>query len=417
MYNPFFVSDNPTYLEILEALKEWVRITIEKVDNLEELVNELKKLVENLQDNIRDVTKNYLDEMYENGDLKNLLIEVCEEYFTDIQEAIDEEIEVLRTDLNFVKNDNLSNRNGLKVKRLDPDFHNYDESYSSGAIRDFINVAWGYYNNRVDGLGNYLVAYSQSHTPIDKNYTGQRTVTRKNSNNETIWTHSNVFPLDCSSFVQLCMAGVTYDKLDSFAKTYTKHGVANPYNDLPLGLQKYARDNNDEAIPWAFLPMSYGVRNAGELCEMFTLAGLRVNITTGNNYDFSDMEVGDIIFWDKHGIEDNQGDPTIDPRYLGCDHVTICASIRERRETDNVDREDITTVHTMLECTSTNSAYFLRNLLAEGHYDDQRRPENIVAVARPMIRTPQLAKMQEACTQLMLYGVTAETNGDVGIDD
>ena len=95
MYNSFFASDNPTYLEALEALKAWAEITIKKVDNLEELVNELKKLVENLQDNIREVTKNYLDEMYENGDLKNLLIEVCEEYFTDIQEAIDEEIEVM----------------------------------------------------------------------------------------------------------------------------------------------------------------------------------------------------------------------------------------------------------------------------------------------------------------------------------
>lgn len=201
-----------------------------------------------------------------------------------------------------------------------------EDSTIATAVR---NVAKTYYDNRGTS-SNPSFIYRQTATPLDPDFVpGTRY-------------------LDCSSFVQLVLAGI-------------------PFSDYPM--------TNDKVKPltdWGFLPSQSGVRSAADMAFCFARSGCVVDgVVYGDNYDFSNVQRGDLVFFAK-GSQPN--------RYLGISHVAIISSVTSDG------------THTIYDC-SDYAPYITNRTLETTYYktgsdvEIRQCPEQVVLVVRPNYKT------------------------------
>lgn len=78
-YNPFFWWDSPTAIEKTEALRLAVIDLGKKYLDVEKVVEELKKLLDDIDETIKQEVSDIINEMYESGEIANIIRDVIEE--------------------------------------------------------------------------------------------------------------------------------------------------------------------------------------------------------------------------------------------------------------------------------------------------------------------------------------------------
>ena len=81
MYNPFFIADNPTVIESIEGLKMAVLSICQTLKSQDEIIKELKKYLDELEDTVKQEVKAVINEMYENGEISDIIENFANEYF------------------------------------------------------------------------------------------------------------------------------------------------------------------------------------------------------------------------------------------------------------------------------------------------------------------------------------------------
>lgn len=111
--------------------------------------------------------------------------------------------------------------------------------------------------------------------------------------NKTKWKDSNgKYHIDCSTFVALCCKGI-------------------PYSESPYSKKWTSRDKKSSTVAWAFNPGRY----AADIAKYCVSKGwVATGIDTTN---WSNIEKGDFIFWDRDGKDLN--------RFMSVSHVGICS--------------------------------------------------------------------------------------------
>lgn len=215
-------------------------------------------------------------------------------------------------------------------------------------VAEAIGVARSYYNARLISEGVYRFVYGYDTCLSDKYW---QKGTPKNE-------------IDCSTFVGLVLRGVPFEK--------------SPYNAYSTYSDHYIYPNTKD-FSWAFDPFGFKsikdpdkdtekspARTAAQLAEMFGFFGRIVDFKP----DFSNVEVGDIVFYAKKNNDGTWKEPY---RFKHISHLAFV-----HKKTPNAAGADYPYSHKIYDATANEQV--IRDVTME---NAAYSPERICFVVRP----------------------------------
>lgn len=244
-------------------------------------------------------------------------------------------------------------------------------------VAQMIGIAKSYYEARDDINGQKTFSYGYR-SALDKNFiSGDNTI-------------------DCSSFVGLVLRGIAFkdspysvlletpEENDEDLTGQDDEFISDDSNATDNGLDQTKDISKNLNYDWTIDPYDYKnlkntqdqsesqVRTASQLAQWFFESDCAIDFKN----DFSNVEVGDIIFYSK---KDRNGNYTQPNRWKNISHVSIVVNKFENDDTSL----NYPYKHTMLEVTTIGKIVLNRTL-------EKVTPEYITMICRPQLGDIQL---------------------------
>lgn len=170
-FQPQLYTEALSQLELLYSILKHVDLVIDRVNSFQDLINEIIVYITEFDKKVTEATKEVLTELYESGQLKEILEEVSEEFFEELKAEVEAEIDLMKDRIENVENSVENVENSVNTLTKNTKFKKSDFLNWSLKFRTLVSTGRNFnYSGYVPDPDGYYTQ-AQGATVVNKNGT------------------------------------------------------------------------------------------------------------------------------------------------------------------------------------------------------------------------------------------------------